>query len=362
MKGISKADRLKEKIISWYVRERRDLPWRETTDPYRIWVSEIMLQQTQVRTVIPYFRRFIQRFPTVHGLSEAPLDAVLKAWENLGYYGRARNLHKAARIVVREMGGRFPATLEDLSRLPGIGSYTAAAVLSIAYGERIPAVDGNVSRVLSRLFLVRLPVNRPQGRKRIRDLALSVLPEREPGQWNQALMDLGATVCKPKQPLCEKCPVSSECMAVGQGLQELLPLKAGLRTVPHRQMVAAVVRRQSGRILIIKRPGKGLLGGLWGFPIGEERPGESHEETLHAMLSASLQLRVVQVSPLKAVRHAYTHFSMTVHPFNCLLEGDEPPQDRQVSRWVSIRELDDLALSKVDRKILGEGDFQMGRP
>jgi A/G-specific adenine glycosylase len=357
MKTTSRADRLKEKIIFWYLRQRRDLPWRETTDPYTVWVSEVMLQQTQVRTVIPYYRRFIQSFPTVHALSEAPLGGVLKAWENLGYYGRARNLHRAARIVVREMGGRLPATLEDLSRLPGIGPYTAAAVMSIAHGQRIPAVDGNISRVLSRLFLLRTPVNRPQGQERIRELAFSILPETEPGQWNQALMDLGATVCKPKKPLCDTCPVSSECMARQHDLEEALPAKAGSRTIPHREMAAAVVRRQSGRILIIRRPQKGLLGGLWGFPIAEARPGESHEGALQRMLDDSLRIQVARFTPLKTVQHAYTHFRMTVYPFICLLEGEGPLQEGQpISRWVSIQEMETLAISRVDRKILDAGN------
>jgi A/G-specific adenine glycosylase len=356
MKVALRANRLTEKILSWYHRERRDLPWRETTDPYAVWVSEVMLQQTQVRTVIPYYRRFIQSFPTVSALGEATLDAVLKTWENLGYYGRARNLHRAARIVVREMGGTVPDTLEGLTRLPGIGPYTAAAILSIAHEERIPAVDGNVSRVLSRLFLVRVPVNRPQGRKRIRDLALSILPETGPGQWNQALMDFGATLCKPKKPLCDSCPVSGECMAGRRGLQESLPVKIGSGTIPNKEMAAAVVRRNSGRILIFRRPDKGLLGGLWGFPIGEKRPEESYEEALHRILLDSLGIRVTRLTPLKTVRHAYTHFRMTVHPFDCLLEGDGPPPEEQPAyRWVSSRDMGTLALSRVDHKILDGG-------
>jgi A/G-specific adenine glycosylase len=357
MKPAAGTARLTEKILSWYAGERRALPWRETTDPYGVLVSEVMLQQTQVATVIPYYRRFMRKFPTVSSLSEAPLDAVLKTWENLGYYGRARNLHRAARMVVREMGGTLPATLEGLSRLPGIGPYTAAAVLSIAHEERIPAVDGNVTRVLSRLFLVSVPVNRPPGRKRIRELALSILPETGSGQWNQALMDLGATLCKPKKPLCRGCPVSHECMAAQRGLQESLPVKAGSAAIPHREMAAAVVRTNSGRILIIRRPDNGLLGGLWGFPIGEKMPQESLEGTLHRMLFDSLRIHVTRLTPLKTVRHAYTHFRMTVHPFNCLLEGDGLPEDGQlVYRWVLSPEIGAFALSRVDRKILEAGN------
>ncbi len=358
MKGISKADRLKEKIISWYLQEERDLPWRKTTDPYVIWVSEIMLQQTQVLTVIPYFQRFIQQFPTVHDLNRASLDEVLKAWENLGYYGRARNLHRAARIVTGVTGGKIPNDFGELCRLPGIGPYTAAAIQSIAHGKKIPAVDANVSRVLSRLFLVRVPVNRPDGRKRIRELAHSILPETDPGQWNQALMDFGATVCRPRKPLCETCPISPECKARQLGLQESLPVKAVSRTIPHKKMVAAVVRRKSGRILIIRRPDKGLLGGLWGFPIEEKRPGESHKDTLHRMLGDAPRIQVTGSTPLKTIQHAYTHFRMTVHPFNCLLDGDVPPQEGPpVLHWVSIREMETFALSKVDRKILEAGNF-----
>lgn len=348
-----------DKILAWYHERKRDLPWRKTSDPYSVWVSEIMLQQTQVATVIPYFQRFMQKFPTVQDLNRASLDEVLKAWENLGYYGRARNLHRAACIVTQEMGGNLPEDLEGLTRLPGIGPYTAAAILSIAYGKMIPAVDANVSRVLARLFVVRSPVNRPEGRKRIGELAFSLLPETDPGEWNQALMDFGATVCRPKRPLCETCPVSPECRARQGGLQESLPAKTKPRAVPHRNMVAGVVRSKSGEILIIRRPEEGLLGGLWGLPIGERRAGESHEAAVHRMLGDSLQLRVAQLSPLKMVRHAYTHFRMTVHPFDCLFEGTKLPKESPpVHRWVSMHEIKGLALSKVDRKILDAGNFR----
>lgn len=348
-----KVSRLKENILLWYFRESRSLPWRGTTDPYAVWVSEVMLQQTQVETVIPYYNRFIKKFPSMHVLSEATQDEVLKAWENLGYYGRARNLHRTAKMVTMEMGGKLPETLEGLLGLPGIGPYIAAAILSIAYGKRIPAVDGNVCRVLSRILLLRLPVNRPSGQNRIRDIAASLLPETDPGQWNQALMDLGATICKPKHPLCEACPVQNECKARRQNLQEVLPVKEKRASKPHREMAAGIVWKPSGRFLIIKRPAKGLLGGLWGFPSAEKRSGEDPSETLRRTLMRSLDIRVAIEAALKPLHHAYTHFRLTVYPYHCLLCEDKPLGKPDNDRgWVSLSEVRHFALSKVDRKIL----------
>lgn len=312
-----------------------------------------MLQQTQVETVIPYYNRFIRKFPSMHALSDASLDEVLKAWENLGYYGRARNLHRTAKMVSLEMGGKLPETLGEILCLPGVGPYIAAAILSIAYGRRIPAVDGNVCRVLSRILLLRFPVNHSSGQNRIREIAASLLPETDPGQWNQALMDLGATICKPKHPLCEACPVRNECAAKRQNLQEVLPIKEKRARKPHREMAAGIVGKPSGRFLIIRRPDKGLLGGLWGFPTVEKRSGEDPSETLRRTLMGSFGIHVCIEAALKPLRHAYTHFRLTVYPYRCLLCEDKyfdtPDKDRE---WVSVLEVRGFALSKIDRKIL----------
>ena len=220
-----KPSSVPERILSWYAQHRRDLPWRKTRDPYRIWISEIMLQQTQVDTVIPYYHRFIEKFPVVEDLAEASMEDVLKVWENLGYYSRARNLHAAAGQLVKRSGGRFPENRDGLLLLPGIGPYTAAAIMSFAFGEQIATVDGNVKRVMSRLFAVPEPIDQSPTRRRLHDLAAELVPERNPSEFNQGLMDLGATVCTPRRPSCRSCPLQGLCLAFQEGLQETLPIK-----------------------------------------------------------------------------------------------------------------------------------------
>ena len=224
MKDADKIKNLLDRqLLAWYKRNQRSLPWRKTSDPYRIWISEIMLQQTQVDTVIPYYHRFLKAFPTVSSLARAPLQDVLKVWENLGYYSRARNIHAAARMIVEKFGGQIPDNLEEIKTLPGIGHYTAGAILSIAYGQALPAVDGNVRRILCRLFAIRKPVDDAREQKQLQKLAASLIPAKHPGDFNQALMDLGATICKAKNPDCSRCPVACLCQARLTDLQNVLP-------------------------------------------------------------------------------------------------------------------------------------------
>ena len=254
-------------LLRWYRKKGRDLPWRRTSDPYAIWVSEIMLQQTQVATVIPYYEKFMATFPTTSDLTHAPLGAVLKVWEGLGYYARARNLQKAARIISDQYDGKMPEDIEALTSLPGIGRSTAGAIISIAYGKKAPILDGNVRRVICRLFAIRQNPSLAPVQKKLWNISESLVPEKNPRCFNQALMDLGAMICTPKNPDCTACCLRSLCLAYSKGLQKTLPVKSPGRKVPHYHIAAGVIWR-GGKILITQRPAEGLLGGLWEFPGG----------------------------------------------------------------------------------------------
>ena len=350
------------KILRWYALHRRDLPWRKTRDPYAVWVSEIMLQQTQVDTVLPYYGRFLARFPTVRSLAAASLDEVLKTWENLGYYTRARHLHAAAREIVDLRQGVLPVTEEELILLPGIGSYTAAAIASIAYGKSVPAVDGNVRRVLCRVFAVQTPLDHSRTQQKIRALAEKLIPARDPGSFNQGLMDLGATLCTPRRPSCAACPLKKLCLAGIQGLQETLPVKGKRRGVPHREMIAAILVDGRERYLVVQRPAAGLLGGLWGFPGGEKQSQQTLRQALRKTVRKDLGIQVTCKKESVAVKHAYTHFKITVHVFLCRIrEGTPRPIGYPRCQWAGPEDLGELPLSRVDRKILQALSITTGR-
>jgi A/G-specific adenine glycosylase len=253
-------------LLAWYLRVRRDLPFRRTRDPYAIWVSEIMLQQTRVDTVVPYFERFLSRFPTVLELADAELDDVLPLWSGLGYYQRARQLHRAARVVRDDHAGALPPDAEGLRTLPGVGAYTAGAIASIAYGERTPLVDGNVARVLARLHGVSEDVRSAKGNRRLWALAEAFVPAHAPGDHNQALMELGATICTPQKPRCDECPIAAPCVARREEKQAELPVVGKTKAPEVVHLVAAVLRAE-GRVLLAKRPPHGLFGGLWESPM-----------------------------------------------------------------------------------------------
>ncbi|MCX5818738.1 MAG: A/G-specific adenine glycosylase [Deltaproteobacteria bacterium] len=348
-KIIPDPQRIRRGLTRWYDDHRRPLPWRETRDPYAIWISEIMLQQTRVETVVPYYRRFIERFPTVESLARAPLGDVLKTWENLGYYARVRNLHKAAGEIAARFGGRIPERLEEIIRLPGIGRYTAGAILSIAFGRAVPAVDGNVRRVISRLHAIEESVDDEEVRERIEELVRTLVPTRDPGRFNQALMELGAVCCTPKSPACPACPLQNDCRARLQGLAHRLPVRGKKKTIPHREVVAAVIRDGEGRILIVQRPSRGLLGSLWKFPGGILNPPEGREEGLMRIVRDELGLGIGVGSPLAAVKHAYTHFRITLTAFSCTLREGSPAGPPW--RWAGGDEIEGLPFSKADRRI-----------
>ena len=307
---------LRRRLLAWYDRSRRDLPWRRTRSPYRIWLAEVMLQQTQVATVIPYYRRFLRRFPSLRALAAAPVDDVLAVWAGLGYYSRARSFHAAARIVVAEHRGRVPRRVDGLLTLPGVGRYTASAVASIAFGVRAAVVDGNVTRVFCRIFNIAANARAGRTQRRLWALAEELVPTARPGDFNQAMMELGATVCAPKEPACSQCPVSGACEAFRLGRQRSLPRAPRRKKTPHYDVAIGLIWRR-GKVLITKRPMDAMLGGLWEFPGGKQEGTESLEEAVRREVKEETGLDVRVGGHLISVKHAYSHFRVTLHAFHC---------------------------------------------
>jgi A/G-specific adenine glycosylase len=340
-----------QKILDWYSRNRRDLPWRGQPDPYAVWVSEIMLQQTRVETVIPYYERWMKRFPGVRELAASSEQDVLSQWEGLGYYSRARNLYKAAVLVVENHGGEIPRDLNGLRKLPGIGRYTAGAIASMAFGMDSAALDGNIRRVYSRVFNVAEPADSSTGVKILWELAEKLLPKGRAGDYNQALMDLGATICLPHNPACLLCPIKGLCKARALGLQEQRPVMNPKLKVPHFIVTAAVIRRKS-KILLAKRPSKGLLGGMWEFPGGKVEKGESLEACLVREIREELGVGIQVGESVGIYDHAYTHFRITLHAFRCELSEGEPRAVEAAGLvWVLPTDMDGYPMGKVDRQI-----------
>lgn len=343
-----------QKLTAWFEQEFRELPWRATDDPYKIWVSEIMLQQTQVKTVMPYYERFIAAFPTVGELAAAELSQVLKRWEGLGYYARARNLHKAAKTVVKQFHGKFPQTQKDAASLPGVGPYTAAAILSIAYRAPLPVIDGNVNRVLTRLFALEVDPKSTVGRRQVREYAEQLLDCKRPGDYNQALMELGAMVCTPRKPKCLICPVSTFCRAFANNEQEKYPIKSAQKERPHLHIAVGLVW-DGDRLLIDRRHEKGLLGGLWEFPGGKIETGESPEQATVREIKEELGIEVEVLGHFMSLDHAYTHFSVTLHVFHCRYLGGEPQALGCAEwRWVKKEELTSFAFPRANGKIIAK--------
>ena len=349
------SDALARRLLAWFARSARDIAWRRERTPYRVWVAEVMLQQTQVETVVPYYGRFLARFPTVQALAQSPLEEVLKIWEGLGYYARARNLHAAARQVVTQQNGQLPDTFEELLALPGVGRYIAGAVASIAFGRDVVAVDGNARRVLSRVFGIREDVTRAAVQRRLEALATDLLPLGQAGVFNEALMELGAIVCLPQTPRCDRCPLRDLCWAYAHGQPEALPVRRPRKRVPHYDVAAAVTIGADGRVLVAQRRADDMLGGLWEFPGGKREPGETLPECLIREMREELGVEVEVTegdSPLIVIKHAYTHFRITLHAFRCQLVSGEPRcLDCAAFRWVDVAELDALPMSVVDRKV-----------
>ena len=326
----------RDALLAWFKDYQRDMPWRRTDDPYRIWVSEVMLQQTQVKKVVGYYERFIERFPDVQHLAVAPLQDVLKVWEGLGYYARARNLHKAAQIIVEELDGKIPVDYATFRKLPGVGDYSAAAVQSIAFNVPYAAVDGNIKRVLARLFLMEAPINDAKSAKLFQQRADELLDRSAPGFFNQAMMELGATVCRPQSPTCLVCPVNMFCEAFHTARHDEFPYRRETKPVPEHHLAVGVIYRDN-EVLLTQRQLDGLLGGLWEFPGGRLAEGEPAEAACVRHIADVVNLSVTNVRSLTRVRHAYTHFKIVVDVFQCDYRAGEVvlkgPRD---AKWVEV--------------------------
>jgi A/G-specific adenine glycosylase len=338
-------------LLAWYEAHARDLPWRKTNDPYRVWVSEIMLQQTRVETVIPYYDRWMVQFPSVKQLAEASREAVLRLWEGLGYYQRAHNLHRGAQVVMEQHNGRLPDEVSELIQLPGIGRYTAAAIAAIAFNTDILALDGNLRRVIARLIDLDIEPRTPEGERAIHQWGSEQLPRGQASAFNQALMDLGAMVCTPRGPACERCPLSIHCLAFKRGMQDQRPVRSVKRSIPQFHAAAGVICRD-GKVLIARRPKGKLLGGLWEFPGGRQERGETLEECLMRELREELDIEVAVGLSLGTYSHAYTHFRIQVHPFACTLPHGEPTLlEHEALAWVVPSDLVNYPMGKIDRAI-----------
>ncbi len=353
-------------LLAWWDAGHAAWPWRRTKDPYAVWVAEIMLQQTQIAAVLPYYERWMARFPTVEALAGATLDEVLKVWEGLGYYSRARNLHAAAQIIVEQHTGRLPGSVNELLKLPGIGRYTAGAIASIAFGVAAPAVDGNVIRVLSRLFDVDRDITLPATRREFWELAAAALPAERPGDFNEALMELGQQICTPPAPRCLICPLNALCLARQRGTQLERPVRPARRATPHHDVVAAVIWQEgrpsrAGRFLITQRPAAGLLGGLWEFPGGKVEPGETLPEALRREIREELDLAIEPGEFVLAVAHAFTHFRITVHAFHAAYLGGEPQHLAVAAHaWVTLDDVERYAFAVTNRKIIEQLRQELG--
>ncbi|MDB5085003.1 MAG: A/G-specific adenine glycosylase [Bacilli bacterium] len=342
------ANDVSRNLMTWYMQSKRELPWRQTQDPYSIWVSEVMLQQTRVETVIPYWNRFVEQFPSLHALAEADEQTVLKLWEGLGYYSRARNLQAAVREVAASYGGVVPKTAAEFSKLPGVGPYTAGAVLSIAYNEALPAVDGNVFRVLSRIFLIQEDISKPKTRALFEGLAVSLIPPGIAGDFNQALMELGAVVCMPKNPNCTECPVQQQCMAFAEGMQRELPVK-GKKSAPRLSpMYAVLLQRPDGKWAMRKRPDTGLLAKMWEFPTWSQ-----HELSLEDYVEqlGITHKQVEKLQPVAQVDHIFSHLHWQVSVWmGQLIDNTAGDSDQQLI-WLSTEEMEEKSLAAVHNKM-----------
>ena len=380
MSTIFDLPSMRADLLEHYDAHRRALPWRQDSEPYGVWVSEIMLQQTRVETAAPYYVRWMERFPTVTELAEADEEDVLKAWEGLGYYSRARNLRRSARIVKERLNGVIPGDAQGLRELPGIGEYSAGAIASIAYGEAVPAVDGNARRVISRLF--DLPEPSPG---ELRERAVAMLETGRPGDWNQAIMDLGSTLCLPRAPRCGECPVAEHCQARASGTQELRPVAKRRPRVREASFAVLVAVRSGGDLLLTRRPSEGLLGGLWEFPSVELAAGDQLKEACRGVAEArgvELPEGGMAWRPLQPVKHVFSHLKALYRPLLVTGVGQDPvaehPEVSAVAprasdhprRWVGPGQWSSLPLPVAQRKILelalaelaGPGTQPLGLP
>lgn len=342
---------LRRSLLTWYKKFGRDLPWRRSRNPYFIWISEIMLQQTQVKTVIPYYDRWLQQFPTVEKLATASQQEVLKAWQGLGYYARARNLHRSAQLIIEQHGGKFPTELAAVLALPGIGRTTAGGILSAAFNQPVAILDGNVKRVLVRLVGLQVPPSKAL--KRLWQVSERLLAPEQPHDFNQALMDLGATICTPQNPACLLCPWQIHCQAHRSNIQTELPMSETRPPLPHKVIGVAVIWNEQGQILIDRRPQTGLLGGLWEFPGGKVEPGETVEACIQREIREELGIEIKVGDRLITVDHTYTHLRVTLNVHHCNhISGEPQPIECDEVQWVTLDTIDQFPFPKANTKII----------
>jgi len=341
---------VRRRLLSWFAKNARDLPWRRSRDPYAIWVSEIMLQQTQVASVVPYFEAFLRAFPDIAALARADEQCVLRLWEGLGYYRRARHLHQAARLIMERHGGVFPADPAQVQKLPGLGRYTVGAVLSQAFDQRLPIVEANSRRVLCRLLGLQAPP--VQVESQLWQEAETFLPARRVGDFNQALMELGALICTPAHPDCQRCPLHRHCAARQRGLQDVIPVPAKKPAVVAIDEVAVVVHR-GPHLLLMQRPERGRWANLWEFPHGPLEAGECHAQAAHRLLRALAGLRATVVADVATVRHAVTHHRITM---TCLAARYQAGRVRsdfyQQGLWLPVERLKAFPVSAPQRRLM----------
>jgi len=345
---ISSTD-FPSRLLTWYDCRSLSLPWRTSNDPYKIYLSEVMLQQTQIKTVLPYYKKWIEKYPTVCSVANASQEQILKQWEGLGYYGRARNFHKSCQIVVFKFNGHIPALTEEFSSLPGVGPYISAAVMSIAFNHPVPAVDTNAIRVASRLNMI--SGSSPGDSQRIQKFLSANIAARRPGDFNQAIMDLGREICKSHNPKCALCPVSMFCKSLVNNCVDKYPYKIKSNKKPHYNIAVGIVWKK-GKILISKRKEGGLLGGLWEFPGGKIVDEEGAKNCIVREIKEELGVHVKPTAFIKKIKHAYTHFSITMAAYNCtFLHGSPQPLGCDDWRWIWPNEIKTLPFPKANHKL-----------
>lgn len=352
--ALLSVDEFQSSLLSWYQEHKREMPWRGEKDPYKIWISEIMLQQTRVEQARPYFERFMGLFPTVYELASASQQEVLKAWEGLGYYSRARNLHAASKMIVNDYDGKIPETYNEIIKLKGIGPYSAAAITSIAFGKPNAVVDGNVIRVVTRYAGIEDDVRKNKTTKQVQEIVNGLISHKEPANFNQAMMELGSIVCTPTNPDCLNCPIQTGCIATKTAKTEVIPYKSKAKKKPHYELGVGIIEREDDEVLIALRPENAMLGGLWEFPGGKQEKGETMQQTVERELLEELGVEVHAYKELMKFKHVYSHFSINMHAWFCkLVSGTPKPKCSQEIRWVKKSELEKYPFPKAN-KILTE--------
>lgn len=351
--AIDSIHPVSKKLIEWYAQRKRSLPWRDEPIPYAVWVAEIMAQQTRLDTMLPYLERWMKKYPDVGDLAAGKLQDVLNLWEGLGYYQRARNLHKAAGIIMNAFEGKIPDQVDQLKKLPGIGPYTAGAIVSIAFAKDEAAVDGNAARVLARVFNIGVPINESKGMKQAWALAQDILPQGKASDFNQSLMDLGAFVCLPRKPRCEECPLIKDCEAKQVGIENEIPVRAASNKIPTRIYVSGIIKKR-GRILLRQRPQEGLLGGLWEFPNVEIDKQKNSRSALRNLMGG-LAMKGKVGDQVSEIQHRYSHFQAEVLAYEIKIDSGEPsPKFAKNYRWFLRKELSAYPMGKIDRQIANQ--------